>query len=101
MYDGDGAPLFPFYWSPNPRLIKGPDVAHLSPFEMESVAFLNSFGVLSTKELVRLETNPKGVVEYLSKYFNISFLFVCLMNLFSYSVLTFMFVPCREDEDDF
>jgi hypothetical protein len=68
MYDSDGTPLFPFYWSPNPRLIKGSDVDHLSSFEMETVAFLNSFDVLSTKELVGLETKPNGVVEYLSKY---------------------------------
>jgi hypothetical protein len=68
MYNSDGTPLFPFYWSSNPRLVKGPDTALLSPFEMETVAFLNSFGILSTKELVRLETSPSGVVEYLSKY---------------------------------
>jgi hypothetical protein len=68
MYDSDGTPLFPFYWSPNPRLIKGPDVDNLSSFEIETVAFLNSFDVLSTKELVGLETKPHGVVEYLSKY---------------------------------
>jgi hypothetical protein len=68
MYDSDETPLFPFYWSPNPRLIKGPDVDNLSSFEMETVVFLNSFDVLSTKELVGLETKPTGVVEYLSKY---------------------------------
>jgi hypothetical protein len=68
MYDSDGTPLFPFYWSPNPRLIKGPDVDNLSSFEMETIAFLNSFDVLSMKELVGLETKPNGVVEYPSKY---------------------------------
>jgi hypothetical protein len=40
MYDSDGAPLFPFYWSANPRLVKGADTTHLSSFEMETVAFL-------------------------------------------------------------
>jgi hypothetical protein len=68
MYDGDETPLFPFYWSKNPRLIKGPDVAHLSSFEMETVAFLSSFNTLSSKELVNLETKPRGVVDYLSKF---------------------------------
>jgi hypothetical protein len=68
MYDGDGTPLFPFYWSKTPRLIKGPDVAHLSPFEMKTVAFLSSFNTLSSKELVNLETKPRGVVDYLSKF---------------------------------
>jgi hypothetical protein len=72
MYDSDGAPLFPFYWSANPRLVKGADTTHLSSFEMETVALFDSFGVLSTKELVKLETNPQGVVDYLSKcYFDI------------------------------
>jgi hypothetical protein len=68
MYDSDGTPLFPFYWSPNPRLVKGSEVENLSSFEMETVAFLNSFDILSTKELVNLETNPRGVVDYLSKF---------------------------------
>jgi hypothetical protein len=79
MYDSDGTPLFPFYWSPNPRLIKGPDADHLSSFEMETVAFINSFDILSTKVLVRLETNPNGVVEYLSKFQLVVFtcLFLC------------------------
>jgi hypothetical protein len=68
MHDSDGTPLFPFYWSSNPRLVKGPDTEHISSFEKETVAFLSSFDVLSTKELVKLETNPSGVVEYLSKF---------------------------------
>jgi hypothetical protein len=68
MYDSDGSPLFPFYWSPNPRLVKGSEVENLSSFERETVAFLNSFDNLSSKELVSLETNPRGVVDYLSKF---------------------------------
>jgi hypothetical protein len=76
MYYSDETPLFPFYWSSNPRLIKGPDADHLSSFEMETVAFLNSFDILSTKELVKLETNPNGVVEYLSKFYLA--IFICL-----------------------
>jgi hypothetical protein len=69
MYDSDGTPLFRFYWSSNPRLVKGSETENLSSFEMETVAFLDSFGVLSTKELVNLETNPRGVVDYLSKFY--------------------------------
>jgi hypothetical protein len=68
MHDSDGTPLFPFYWSSNPRLVKGSDTQHSSSFEKETVVFLSSFDVLSTKELVKLETNPSGVVEYLSKF---------------------------------
>jgi hypothetical protein len=100
MFDIDGSPLFPFYWSTNPRLVKGADTAHLSSFEMETVAFLDSFCILSTKELVNLETNPKGVVEYLSKY---SFIFFCR----SYCCGDFSFFAnykvylCRKNEDYF
>jgi hypothetical protein len=69
MYDSDESSLFPFYWSPNPRLVKGSEAESLSPFELETIAFLNSFNTLSTKELVKLETNPRGVVDYLSKFY--------------------------------
>jgi hypothetical protein len=85
MYDSDGTPLFPFNWSANPRLVKGADTAHLSSFEMETVAFFNSFDLLSTKKLVNLETNPKGVVEFLSKCYSTIFirLFLCRFEGFS------------------
>jgi hypothetical protein len=98
MYDGDGTPLFPFYWSSNPRLVRGADTTHLSQFEMETVAFLNSFGVLSTKELVKLETKPQGVVDYLSKCY--SYFSLCFDVFSEYFLLTFSFCCCREDEDD-
>jgi hypothetical protein len=48
--------------------VKGSEAESLSSFELETVAFLNSFDTLSTKELVNLETNPRGVVDYLSKF---------------------------------
>jgi hypothetical protein len=68
MYDGDGSSLFPFYWSSNPRLVKGSETENLSPFEVETVAFLNSLNTLSTKEVMRLETKPRELVDYLSKF---------------------------------
>jgi hypothetical protein len=68
MYDSDGSSLFPFYWSPNPRLVKGSEGESLSPIEMETDAFLGSLNTLSTKELVKLETNPRGVIDYLRKF---------------------------------
>jgi hypothetical protein len=98
MYDGDGTPLFPFYWSTSPRLIKGANTAHLSQFELETVAFLNSFGVLNTKELISLETRPQGVVDYLSKCrFYLLFPRLCLI----IHPLTYLFHCCREYEEDF
>jgi hypothetical protein len=82
MYDSDGTPLFPFNWSANPRLVKGADTAHLSSFEMETVAFFNSFDLLSTKKLVNLETNPKGVVEFLSKCYSTIFIRLFLFKIY-------------------
>jgi hypothetical protein len=48
--------------------VKGSEGENLSPFEVETVDFLGSFNVLSTKELVKLEANPQGVIDYLSKF---------------------------------
>jgi hypothetical protein len=95
MYDGD-THLFPFYWSSAPHIVRGANCARLSSFEMEMVGFLNSFKILSTKEVVKLENNTKGVLVYLSKYrpcFN-----VCI-TLYSLELLTFMFSCCRKNDD--
>jgi hypothetical protein len=42
MYLADDDPLFPFYWTPNPRLIKGAIYERLSEFERDTVAYLES-----------------------------------------------------------
>jgi hypothetical protein len=89
MYDGD-TPLFPFYWSNNPRFLKGANCACLSSFEMETVGFLNSFKILSTKEVVNLESDIKDVLGYLSKYRFCFDVYIALQYLF-WRLLTFMF----------
>jgi hypothetical protein len=104
MYDDDNSPLFPFYWSAHPRMIKGPDISNLSSFERETVAILSSFKVLSTKELVKLETHPSGVVAYLSKYCPLCVFssFLCCLEVVLKVILTnppsFVYL-CRKDED--
>jgi hypothetical protein len=42
MYLADDEPLFPFYWTANPRLIKGAIYERLSEFERDTVAYLES-----------------------------------------------------------
>jgi hypothetical protein len=42
MYSSDGEPLFPFFWTSSPRLIKGAIYESLSEFERDTVAYLES-----------------------------------------------------------
>ncbi|MCI29733.1 hypothetical protein A2U01_0050942, partial [Trifolium medium] len=72
MYDGEGGRLFPFYWNSDPRAIKGVHDAHLTTFERETVAFLDSFCHLDTKDLLQCETNVDSIVEYLKRMKTVS-----------------------------
>jgi hypothetical protein len=47
MYSEDNEPLFPFYWTANPRLIKGAVYERLSEFERDTVAYLESLSQMS------------------------------------------------------
>ncbi|MCI14995.1 hypothetical protein A2U01_0036130, partial [Trifolium medium] len=67
MYDSEGTPLFPFYWTGNPRAIKGVHDAQLTPFEKETVAFLNSLCRLDIKELLQRETDVDSIIAYLKR----------------------------------
>jgi hypothetical protein len=67
MFDKDEVPLFPFYWTQNPCIIKGVDERLLTPYESEVVAFLNSFSLFEIKELLTLETDYPSLVAYLRK----------------------------------
>jgi hypothetical protein len=65
MYDVGGSPLFPFYWTPDPRLVKGVDEALLTPYESEVISFLNTFLLFEINELLALETDHHSLVLYL------------------------------------
>jgi hypothetical protein len=67
MFDKDEVPLFPFYWTQNPCIIKGVDERLLTPYESKVVAFLNSFSIFEIKELLTLETDYPSFVAYLRK----------------------------------
>jgi hypothetical protein len=61
--------LFPFYWTQDPRLIKGVDGELLTPYESEIISFLDTFQLFEIKELLALETDHPTLVLYLRKYF--------------------------------
>ncbi|GAU42949.1 hypothetical protein TSUD_142860 [Trifolium subterraneum] len=54
MYDSERKPLFPFYWSADPRVVRGVDDSLLTPFERETVDFLDTFCLLDIKDQKRL-----------------------------------------------
>ncbi|WJX66031.1 hypothetical protein P8452_50626 [Trifolium repens] len=65
MYDDSGAPLFPFYWTDNPRLIKGAVYERLSEFERDTVAYLESMNQMHPWELLDAERAPAVLNKYL------------------------------------
>jgi hypothetical protein len=67
MYDDGGAPLFPFHWTNNPRLIKGAVYERLSEFERDTVAYLESMSQMSPRELLDADRAPAVLDKYLSK----------------------------------
>jgi hypothetical protein len=79
MFDSGGNPLFPFYWTHNPRLIKGVDGNLLTPYETEIISFLNSFQLFEIKELLSLETDHPSLVLYLRKFLLLSTSFFIVM----------------------
>jgi hypothetical protein len=69
MFNSKGHRLFPFYWTQDPRLIKGVDGTLLTPYESEIISFLNTFQLFEIKELLALETDHPSLILYLRKYF--------------------------------
>ncbi|CAJ2638306.1 unnamed protein product [Trifolium pratense] len=72
MHDEIGDPLFPFYWTDNPRLIKGTIFETLSDFEQDIVHFLDSFALMDTADILRCEGNSEALTEYLQRMRTIS-----------------------------
>jgi hypothetical protein len=67
MYDDDDAPLFPFHWTTNPRLIRGAIFERLSEFERDIVVYLESLNQMSPRELLDAEGAPAVLERYLSE----------------------------------
>jgi hypothetical protein len=73
MYSDYGAPLFPFHWTTNPRLIKGAIYERLSDFERDTVAYLESLNQMNPRELLDADRAPAVLDKYLSKSLRESF----------------------------
>jgi hypothetical protein len=67
MYSSEGEPLFPFYWTSNPRLVKGTVYESLSEFERDTVAYLESRTQMSPRDFLDAEGAPAVLDKYLSK----------------------------------
>jgi hypothetical protein len=89
MYSSDDTPLFPFYWTTNPRLIKGVVYETLSEFERDTVAFLESLNQMSPRDSSRPFSSVILVsyfVNLLALLHNLSLLFlVCSLLLLFYA----------------
>ncbi|GAU39517.1 hypothetical protein TSUD_68810 [Trifolium subterraneum] len=72
MYDTDGDRLFPFYWTEDPRAIKGVYDDVLTSFEKETIAFLESFNLIDIKDLLRRETNAKRLTNFIRRMKTVS-----------------------------
>ncbi|GAU27363.1 hypothetical protein TSUD_55160 [Trifolium subterraneum] len=72
MYDTDGDRLFPFYWTEDPRAIKGIYDDVLTSFEKETIAFLESFNLIDIKDLFRRETNAKRLTNFIRRMKTVS-----------------------------
>jgi hypothetical protein len=73
MYTADDTPLFPFYWTSNPRLIRGAIYERLSEFERDTMAYLESLNEMSPRDLLDAEGANAVLEKYLSKLFYKSF----------------------------
>ncbi|GAU32076.1 hypothetical protein TSUD_53440 [Trifolium subterraneum] len=72
MYDTDGDRLFPFYWTEDPKAIKGVYDDVLTSFEKETIAFLESFNLINIKDLLRHETNAKRLTNFIRRMKTVS-----------------------------
>ncbi|CAJ2671925.1 unnamed protein product [Trifolium pratense] len=67
MYDADDNPLFPFYWTSDPRLVKAIDLDALSPSEWYFVQFLESFNLIPFRDIQKVEDDDVTLKSILRK----------------------------------
>jgi hypothetical protein len=79
MFDENQEPLFPFYWTQNPRVIKGTRYESLDEFEKECVAYIETLCIMNVGDLLKAEDYIEQLVEYMGEflyYFLVSPLFI-------------------------
>jgi hypothetical protein len=69
MFDDNHEPLFPFYWTSDPRVIKGAHYESLDDFERESVAYLETLCIMRVNDLLEVEGRIELLTDYVGKYF--------------------------------
>jgi hypothetical protein len=82
-------------------MVKGVDEDLLTPYELEVIAFLDSFLLFEIKELLDLETDYPSLVTYLRK---LLFHLLVLFRLPSISGIcsyVYCFFLCRKNEDSY
>jgi hypothetical protein len=67
IFDSGREPLFPFYWTTNPRLIRGAVYERLTEFERDAVAYLETLNHMSISDLLDAECSTNALEGYLSK----------------------------------
>jgi hypothetical protein len=67
MFYDDSEPLFPFYWTNKPRLIRGAVYERLTEFERDAVAYLETLNHMSISDLLDAECSTNALEGYLSK----------------------------------
>jgi hypothetical protein len=67
IFDSGREPLFRFYWTTNPRLIRGAVYERLSEFERDTVAYRETLNQTSISDLLDVEGNSNALEAYLSK----------------------------------
>jgi hypothetical protein len=67
MFYDDGEPLFPFYWTTSPRIIRGAVYERLSEFERDTMAYLETLNQMSISDLLDAECSTNTLEGYVSK----------------------------------
>jgi hypothetical protein len=68
MFDENNELLFPFYWTHNPRVIKGTRYESLDEFERDNVAYIETLCVMNVGDLLSAEGHIESLEDYMSKY---------------------------------
>jgi hypothetical protein len=91
MYDEMDQPLFPFYWTEDPRAIKGVDETKLSESELETLSFLDNFHVMDPRDILDWETDFPSLIAYISKLVDdFALIYFCFLSAKSLTTIFFV-----------
>jgi hypothetical protein len=67
-FDKDQEPLFPFYWTQNPRVIKGTRYESLTEFERDTVTYIERLCIMNVSDLLEADGNIKKLKDYMGEF---------------------------------